>query len=258
MEILIYAGLVVLALLVLSGLALGLYLYKNRNLPYELLETIPGLSEEDKQKAKASFDNAKHRNKGVLFYDLSAPLVMLFVLPFVSKSAEHLPKLFRKYDNEVSINGDGWGVFRDGKWLDIRHGGNQALPGETLVPYNHPEYNGSSYYAEGHEPRSFWARYIWLGLRNRASKASEDTGVTLTASDREDSRTWGDLATSKKHEGTMLWKAGEHYQIMSTKKIGKFCRRTNFGFKLNNSLTFNREKAMAVCITASLPLWKGE
>lgn len=255
MEILIPAGLVVVALLALLGLALGLYLYKNRNLPWDLLDTVPGLSEEDKQKAKVSFNNAKQRNKGVLLYDLSAPLVMLFVLPFVSSSAQHLPKLFRKYDNEVSINGDGWGVLRDGKWVTLAGDG---LPGEVPVPYYSPEYKGDAYYDKGHKPNSFWARYIWLGLRNRASKASEDTGITLTASDREDSRTWGDLATSKKHEGTMLWKAGEHYQIMSTKKIGKFCRRTNFGFKLNNSLTFNREKAMVVCITASLPLWKGK
>lgn len=118
-------------------------------------------------------------------YDLSAPIVMLLVLPFVRRSADKLPSLFRRWDNNVSLNGDGEAVFIDGKFLTAGHGitwedYNAALArGAYRYTYDDPLYHGDAYYAKGHRPRSFWARYVWVGLRNRASQLSVEYGVEV-------------------------------------------------------------------------------
>ena len=232
--------------------ALVVYVRLNKDLPYELLNEMQDVPKEHKDLAASSFRQAEKNSKFIWLYDMSAPVVMLFVLPFVKREAEHLPNLFRKWDNEVSINGDGTVVLRDGEWVRV-HGNSRE--GEKVYSYSDMDYVGDSYYCEGHHPRSFYARYVWLGWRNRASKSSEDAGVELTENDRLDTETSG-WHPSKSVEGIVLIRSGRHYQLMATKKIGPFCRRTNYGFKLNNSLKYNRTRAMVVTIAVSLPLWK--
>jgi len=105
--------------------------------------------------------------------DLLAPIVVPVALLFTKREAEHLPKLFLWWDNDASINGDGWSVWRDGKWVHVFGTG---LPSERAVSYADPEYTGDAYYCLGHHPRSFYARFVWLGLRNRASKLSQMLG----------------------------------------------------------------------------------
>lgn len=251
-EIALVSLLTAAALVGVAITSLVSYVLLNKNLPYKLLEKMQSVPKEHKDLAVRSFRQAEDNSKLIWLYDLSAPVVMLLVLPFVKKEAERLPTLFSKWDNEVSINGDGYAVLRDNRWVRVM---GDELQGEIAVPYSSPDYTGDAYYCKRFHPRSFFARYVWLGLRNRASKASEDAGVVITATDREDSERWG-TEPSKSKEGTLLIRAGKNYQIMSTKKIGVFCRRTNYGFKLNNSLAFNRARAMVVCIAVSLPLWK--
>ena len=48
------------------------------------------------------------------------------------------------------------------------------------MSHSDPRYGGDCYYARGHHPRSFWARYVWVGLRNRASQLSKDLGEPVT------------------------------------------------------------------------------
>lgn len=251
-EVIIVIAYYVAAFIITLTLGLIAYVYLNKDLPYTLLNEMHNVPQEHKALAAKSFKQANNNNRYVWLYDLSAPIVMLLVLPFVKREAEHLPSLFSKWDNEVSINGDGTVVLRDGVWVRVY--GN-SKEGERVYSYGDNDYLGDSYYCKGHHPRSFYARYTWLGWRNRASRASEDAGVELTNNDRLDTEVWG-TQPSKSVEGTVLIRAGQHYQLVSTKKIGIFCRRTNYGFKLNNSLAYNRTKAMVVCITVSLPLWK--
>ena len=105
--------------------------------------------------------------------DLLAPIVVPIALLFTKRESEHLPRLFLWWDNDASINGDGWAVWRDGQWVHVF---GDERPGERPVPYADPEYTGDAYYCKGHHPRSFYARWVWLGLRNRASKLSQILG----------------------------------------------------------------------------------
>lgn len=150
------------------------------------LAALPDLTDGDRAAVEACFRAAKDADDRTWLYDLSAPIVMLLVLPFVRRSADKLPSLFRRWDNNVSLNGDGEAVFIDGKFLTAGHGitwedYNAALArGAYRYTYDDPLYHGDAYYAKGHHPRSFWARYVWVGLRNRASQLSKDLGEPVT------------------------------------------------------------------------------
>ncbi len=76
---------------------------------------------EHKRRASKSFLAASLKGLVVLPFEMLAPIVMLFVLPFVKREADHLPKLFWFWNNNISINGDGWARKReDGTWETIR------------------------------------------------------------------------------------------------------------------------------------------
>ena len=79
-----------------------------------------------------------------------------------------LPRLAQHHDRRACALGTPVRSFgRDGV---------QPRPGTYIYSYDDPLYAGDAYYAEGHHPRSFWARYVWVGLRNRASQLSKDLG----------------------------------------------------------------------------------
>ena len=86
------------------------------------LAALPDLTDGDRAAVEACFRAAKDADDRTWLYDLSAPIVMLLVLPFVPRSADRLPRLFRLWDNNVSLNGDGEAVFIDGKFLTAGHG----------------------------------------------------------------------------------------------------------------------------------------
>ena len=143
------------------------------------LAALPDLTDGDRAAVEACFRAAKDADDRTWLYDLSAPIVMLLVLPFVRRSADKLPSLFRRWDNNVSLNGDGEGwCDGDGTWYDTRV--RPAPEGVPVMSHSDPRYGGDCYYARGHHPRSFWARYVWVGLRNRASQLSKDLGEPVT------------------------------------------------------------------------------
>ena len=190
-------------------------------------------------------------------YDLSAPIVMLLVLPFVKREADRLPKAFAKWDNNVSLNGDGEAVFIDGKFLTAGHGitwedYNAALArGAYRYTYDDPLYGGDAYYAKGHRPRSFWARYVWVGLRNRASQLSVDMGKDVPARPQLIS---GSLQAGRSHPGHFLLREGGIYHYKSFRKFGPFALIRSYGYKLEivrNSPT-GAGRAAAVAIGRSL------
>lgn len=143
------------------------------------LAALPDLTDGDRAAAEACFRAAKDADDRTWLYDLSAPIVMLLVLPFVKREADRLPKAFAKWDNNVSLNGDGEGwCDGDGTWYDTRV--RPAPEGVPVMSHSDPRYGGDCYYARGHHPRSFLARYVWVGLRNRASQLSKDLGEPVT------------------------------------------------------------------------------
>lgn len=180
-------------------------------------------------------DDAHAADRTSWLYDLSAPLVMLLVLPFVPREADFLPPAFRHWDNDVSMNGDGEAILRNGSWLTAGHdisweAYNAAVAhGERAYRYADPAYEGDAYYARGHRPRSFWARYVWLGWRNRASALSLALGrevpvrpVVLA----------GDPDIGTDREGFTLFACGDTYGYRSIRKVGPFVLIRHYGFKL--------------------------
>ncbi|MDR0275941.1 MAG: hypothetical protein LBI48_11510 [Burkholderiaceae bacterium] len=109
---------------------------------------------------------------------LIAPFVLFFALRRLPWEADDLPDSLAYWRNNVSINGDGWG-WRDeaGFWHQCSQ--EPTPPGMTSVPYTDPKYGGDAYYAPGHHPRSWYARWIWLAFRNVASKVQQDAGPLI-------------------------------------------------------------------------------
>lgn len=231
--------------------------------PGKVLEEVEALDLPAIVKAEAMdcVDEAQRLDRRVWLYDLAAPIVMLFVLPFVKRDADYMPKLFRNWDNDVSMNGDGLAILRDGQWLTAGwqitwEEFNAAVAvGGRVYRYSDPDYGGDCYYARGHHPRSFWARYVWLGWRNRASALALALGrevherPVVLAGDP-------DIGTSR--AGFTLFGYGDTYGYRSIRKVGPFALIRHYGFKLG--IVRNTEsgtgRAAAVAIGRSLKLWK--
>jgi hypothetical protein len=134
------------------------------HLPFKALEILNSseASEEIKQAARKQFKRVSLKAISILPLDLVSPIVVPFILLFTKWEAEELPFLDSIWGNDVSINGD-----------RRFHGG--------LVPLdkNSQEAIDACYWAPGHHPRSFYARWVWLGLRNRASKLSLNLGKDI-------------------------------------------------------------------------------
>lgn len=166
-----------------------------------------GMPDADQAACMDSMDLARERELPVIFYDCIAPILMLLVLPFVPRSANKLPSWLRKWDNNISINGDSGGVLMpDGSWVgyyDVPDW--EAVKGYPQVSYDDPSYGGDAYYARGHHPRSFWARYVWLGWRNRATQASFDVGIDSSAP----------IVTAAEGDGWRIRRSGDLWEVFS-------------------------------------------
>ena len=224
------------------------------------LAALPDLTDGDRAAVEACFRAAKDADDRTWLYDLSAPIVMLLVLPFVRRSADKLPSLFRRWDNNVSLNGDGEAVFIDGKFLTAGHGitwedYNAALArGAYRYTYDDPLYHGDAYYAKGHHPRSFWARYVWVGLRNRASQRSVELGRDVTEAPQLIS---GRMDIGTRMAGHFLLRQGDTYHYTSIRKRGPFALIRSYGYKLEIRYYQGPGRAAAVAIGRSLKRWKG-
>ena len=199
---------VILAILAVPAVAAALQLFAA--LHTRIVERIvreSGMSESDQAACLDSMDEARQRELPVIWYDCLAPIVMLFVLPFVPRGANKLPAMWRKWDNNISINGDGGGVqMPDGSWVEGYEVKDwEAVRGYLYVKYDDPRYGGDAYYAKGHHPRSFWARYIWLGWRNRATQASFDVGIDSGAP----------IITAAEGDGWRIRRSGDLWEVTS-------------------------------------------
>ena len=220
--------LIVIALFVVALFVLAKW-FANTDKAIEEIKSLTDISEETKQEAIACINRAHEADSKLRIYDLSAPLVMLLVLPFVKNEAESLPKAFRKWDNNVSLNGDGLGwQDTDGVWWDSRV---KPVPeGVEAIKHNDLRYKGDCYYAKGHHPRSFWARYVWVGWRNRASMISLKAGVAV---DSRPELISGNLHINRSGPfGHFLLKHNNNYHYKSMKSNGKYTVIRSVGYKL--------------------------
>lgn len=226
-------SIIILTLVSVAGIVASIIaLYAWMTSPTKVLDEIDALDLDatTKDALKSCCKSAKDADNKVRFYDLSAPIVMLLVLPFVKREANQLPKLFSAWDNNVSLNGDGYG-WQDpetGEWFDIRV--KPAPTGVPLVSHSDPAYGGDCYYALGHHPRSFRARYAWVGLRNRASMLSVKLGRDVTARPVVVS---GD-PTIHRHGpyGYFVLRHGDTFHYKSIRTFGPFALTRSYGYKL--------------------------
>ena len=202
-----------------------------------------GVPETLQPEALASLQRAEEIASRVAPYKWTAPLVMAWVVPRLEWDAEALPARYAKWDNDISINGDPWPWAQraDGSWY--RH-----APLEDT-----PEARAQCYWAEGHHPRSRWARYVWLGWRNKASKLAKDLGAPIGAP----IAFWGDEKVGRAHPGVCVYRMGEHWQIMAVERHGPVIVRRNVGWKINNVLHNQHTVANITWLPWSLLKWKG-
>ena len=156
-----------------------------------------------------------------------APAVVPLALLFTKWEDNHLPTLFRIWDNDVSINGDhvaDWGLTN----------------------------TGPAYYASS-PPRSFWARYVWLVFRNRCSWLNERLGHRYQPGEFDSIQTYGDPKVNRDRAGWYVRYTDHICQLMVVIRVGKLVIRTNWGNKL-----FDKPRAPIVAISFSVLSWKGQ
>lgn len=184
----------------------------------------------DRLAAVTCLHEARRVERRTWLYDATAPLVTAVALLLTPRSANHLPRWARKWDNNVSLNGDGEVVLRDGQWVNLRDIGWMPEHGERVYTYDDPAYTGDAYYAKGHHPRSWWARWVWVGWRNRASQLSVDLGrdvaaLPLCISGNPDIHRNGPY-------GHFLLKSGNCYHYKSINRWHGLALIRSYGYKL--------------------------
>lgn len=130
----------------------------------------PAVPAEHYKYAKSSIWQAWWKNLLTMPFDLTAPIVVPIALIFTKWEAERLPGLFRMWDNEVNLNGDI---------------GSPTGPGRVPLDKDNEWAIKHCYWARGHHPRSRWARYVWIGLRNRATWPAWRLGYRKQPGDAE-------------------------------------------------------------------------
>lgn len=267
-----------IALVVLACLAMMAYDLLGIAAVKRSIQALPDVAQVDKAAAAQCMDRALRADWRTRLFDLSAPLMMALVIPFVPRSANKLPALFSKWDNNISLNGDSGGVWiprwhteypryaepggiDDGIWIDYHDVIDwEAVKDCPKSSYDDPGYGGDAYYSKGHHPRSRWARYVWVGLRNRATKLALDLGAAV---DRPIEVISGGLDLGTSQEGHFLLKCGDIYHFKSSERIqffGARARIRSYGYKLEIALKSpdQSQRVAVVAIGWRAPPWKGE
>lgn len=191
--------------------------------------------------AKACFEEAKNRNKifesevGKFAWKACFKMPwLMYCTKQVKWEDNFLPAKYWRYDNNVSMNGDQWGMILPDGTHTGEFSRERVDSGECIaIPYTDPNFKGDCYYAKGHHPRSKFARSIWLGFRNRASKFAQYLGEKA---DMNEPLVQYGPDQSRKVEGFNFKRKGKLWQFTRTKKVffGLFVLVQNIGFKINN------------------------
>lgn len=197
------------------------------------LMALTDVSIGDRAAAVACIDRAQTAERKTFWPDVTAPVVVFYALLFTPRSADKLPAWARKWDNNVSLNGDGEALrLPDGSWVNLRDGV-ELRGGERVYRYDDPEYTGTAYYARAFHPRSFIARWVWVGWRNRASALSVSLGVDV--SERPVCIS-GSTDIGRAKPGHFLLKCGDTYHYKSFRHWGALCLIRSYGAKLEYAL----------------------
>ena len=192
-----------------------------------------------KRKASLVFLDASWRGVIDMAVGFTAPIIVPIALLFTKWEAERLPSAFRAFDNDLNLNGDPHGY--DGKVL-------MPVTLEKEGPLAE-EAKAGCYWSEGNHPRSFWARYVWIGWRNRASRLGMMLGKDFSNAPM---KVYGNPKTENGHEGWKLVERGSNVRLYIIKKWGSFAYRFNWGFKVEQN---RGGKIMPVNITVSFKGW---
>lgn len=175
----------------------------------------------DKADAIACMLGAWIRGTLAIPVDLLSPVVVPVALQFTDWEADKLPRLFHWWDNDVSINGD---ARQPGQW---------AL---EFVPIADTDAaRAMCYWAPGHHPRSFWARFVWLGLRNRAIRFSQLLGTSEDGpSDQWSGKTW------------VVNRVGSAWRYYELVPLGPLALRMHYGYKVPRIPGWDRAPVVAI------------
>lgn len=171
-------------------------------------------------------------------FNWKAPFVMFWLLYLTDKvkpEDNFLPAKYWKYDNNISMNGDAWGmILKDGTHVSY-HSWDMLNSGEAVaIQYTDPEYKGDTYYCKGHGPRTRRARFAWLGLRNKASGYAMSLGDLINPT--VDSESFGHPPEKGYHTLQFLVNNGV-WQMREQKPVlfNTFDLGYNLGMKVNNA-----------------------
>lgn len=153
------------SLMTLLGAFVLLVMYAH--LPFGAIGVLRRSSAPDRIKRIGTLQFMKNSAFALLItpIDLLSPLVVPVLLMFTRWDSEKLGILNSVWGNDASINGD----VRDSFGNLVTHS----------LDKNDQQAIDSCYWSPGNHPRSFKARYTWLGLRNRASALCEKFGADV-------------------------------------------------------------------------------
>lgn len=215
-----------------------------------------GITSEQRAAALASFDAASQSAPvwRSVWDHYRAPFVLLPLCLCLSRSADDLPAEWADWDNNVSINGDSAGWLRGTEWVQVRD--EPAPAGVEAIGYSDTRYEGDAYYARGHHPRSWFARWVWLAWRNVRAGLAQRNGIE--PAQRPALIAGTEQEPSTQFEGAQLWSDGSNYQLLATRRLGLLCLRTNIGPKLGQAAGRDELGRVAVSgIWLSIKRWKG-
>ena len=176
-------------------------------------------------------------------FSLVSPIVVPFALLFTKWEDDALPKLFRYWDNDVSLNGD---LRLNGGW--------DLLP----IPLeDSEELRKLCYWAPGEHPRSYKARCKWL-LRNRCGYLGNKLGVAFVPDGLWDK--WGNRQNHN-DEGWTLYRYSKPdgskdyiYNQNRYVKIGSYVVNfyTKYGFKVWDGANGRKYAPVAIVAIAAI------
>ena len=221
-----------------------MYKFNEKTVRQVLTETGVDASLHDEAWASLKAGYKKAHSLKCMFASLTAPAVVAVALLFTKWEDENLPRWASWYDNDASINGDEF------QWVN-----GEALP--VSLDKNDPHALASCYWAPGHHPRSYWARWKWAGLRNRGKRTYQQDAPNPPAGE---TTSWGAEDIDRGPPTRTGWQVrnlGPYWQMCAVLpwKYGRY-HEPNWGWKVDlwrlRYITNKYSRVMAVGVNLKL------
>lgn len=189
-----------------------------------------GVPAELHESALASIEESRQRQKRIRKYELLAPFVVPFALCDVEWGSNRLPDNWLMYNTEplehIDINGD------KKEWVEINGVGVpmpvplEDMPAVRALCYWARDWR--KFFLQPAHPRSTWARWVWLGWRNRAQYAAWVNGKPYSGPPAE----WHLHNDQLKLD---VYQMDDVWQVKYEKRfLYFFALRRNVGYSINN------------------------